>query len=72
MSMLAVKPPARTSGHFEMLISDFIIGGCIGSMVAPLLISLFNLAPGLTGIGCTVGGACLGAVAYRLREAYAT
>jgi hypothetical protein len=72
MSTSIVKPPSHASGHLEMLISDCIIGGCFGSIVAPVLISLFNLAPGLTGIACTLGGACLGAVVYRLQEAYAT
>jgi hypothetical protein len=55
-----------------MLISDFIIGGCLGSIAAPVLISLFNLAPGLTGVACTLGGACIGGVVYRLQEGYAT
>ena len=72
MSTPTVKPPVHTSGHLEMLISDFIVGGCLGSMVAPVLISLFNLAPGLTGVACALGGACLGAVVYRLQEANAT
>jgi hypothetical protein len=66
-----MKEPTRTTGPRERLISDIIIGGCLGSIFAFVLISNFDLDPGITGIACTSIGAVLGAIWDQVQKAHA-
>jgi hypothetical protein len=63
-----IKKPSYISVPREKLIADLVIGGCTGSILTPVVVFMFQLEPGFSGIGLTLAGACIGALIYRFED----
>lgn len=63
-----IKQPGTITGQKELLLSDVIIGGCMGAIIAPLATLLAKIDPGLAGVVLGVLGACSGAIFYHVRR----
>jgi H+/Cl- antiporter ClcA len=62
------KPPRVVKTPGGTLFSDFVIGGCLGSILGVVLSAFFPEFPGLIGVPCVVIGALIGTVVNRVRH----
>jgi hypothetical protein len=68
MSISAQTKPQVVGTRGGTLFSDFVIGGCLGSLLGVLLGAFFPEFPGLIGVPCVVIGALIGTVVNRVRH----
>ena len=67
------KPPRHTSRPLELFLSNIVIGGCFGSLVAVLIVWLVNdtlvtVYSGIIGSLATLFGMAFGAYLFFVRR----